>query len=351
MPAGRCAACNANRAWSRPSEAVFSLLRLTGYSAKLNRSYLRRATSPRAALSGDFPALGRVRASQWAPSDLALWKVERYAEVHPSRMESVMAKEYKTVADASPPEIGDRKSSKGFPWNISATVAVLTVFTFAVAAAGEWAYYLGLGALDFLSLASPADYTSGALLWLPLALAAVVVGFVSGRITSLITVGSRRPTDEEIAQGSRRWKGYLIHMSILVALFSMAWIMHERTGDRFVMFWLLPGGECWILFSRWFSRHPHVRSWGLASTWHQLLIYGPLVAAFIIARGHDEAVLDMAVPSGEYRIVHSTGVVEDDVQLLRATSKGVLVLRVPSRDVSFFNYESFNRIDRIGSSE
>ena len=59
----------------------------------------------------------------------------------------------------------------------------------------------------------------------------------------------------------------------------------------------------------------------------------------------------MAVPSGEYRIVHSDGVVEDDVQLLRATSKGVLVLRAPSRDVSFVNYESFKRIDRIGPSE
>lgn len=260
-----------------------------------------------------------------------------------------MAEEDRTVAHASPPEIGDGKSSTGFPWNISATVAALTAFAFAVSAAGEWAYYLGLGALDFLSLASPADYTSGALLWLPSALAAVVVGFVGGRITSLITGGPRRPTDEEIARSSRRWKDYLIHMSILAALFSMAWILHERTAGKFVMFWLLPGGECWILFSMWFRRHPHVRR--LAGTWHQLLIYGPLVAAFIIARGHDEAVRDMAVPSGEYRIVHSDGVVEDDVRLLRATSKGVLVLRVPSRDVSFVNYESFKRIDRIGPSE
>ena len=70
-------------------------------------------------------------------------------------------------------------------------------------------------------------------------------------------------------------------------------------------------------------------------------MYGPLVAAFIILHGHDEAVIDLALQRGEYRIVHSTGLVEDDVQLLRALSKGVLILRVPTRDVSFLPYQSF----------
>ena len=85
--------------------------------------------------------------------------------------------------------------------------------------------------------------------------------------------------------------------------------------------------------------------------WRQLFFYGPLVAALIIADGYDEAVSDLALPRGEYRIVHSTDLVEDDVQLLRATSKGVLILRVPTRDVSFLTYQSFKSIDRIGASQ
>ena len=89
----------------------------------------------------------------------------------------------------------------------------------------------------------------------------------------------------------------------------------------------------------------------LVKPWRLLLIYGPLVAAFIIADGYDEASGDLASERGEYRIVHSTGLVEADVQLLRATSKGVLILRLPTRDVSFLTYPSFNRIDRIGSSQ
>ena len=54
---------------------------------------------------------------------------------------------------------------------------------------------------------------------------------------------------------------------------------------------------------------------------------------------------------GEYRIVHSTGLVEDNIQLLRALSQGVLILRVPTRDISFVAYGSFKSIDKIGSSQ
>ena len=67
-------------------------------------------------------------------------------------------------------------SSKDFQWTIPASVAVLTALSFVAAAVGEWAYYRGLGALEFISLASPADYTSAAMLWLPATLVGMAVG-------------------------------------------------------------------------------------------------------------------------------------------------------------------------------
>ena len=74
-------------------------------------------------------------------------------------------------------------------------------------------------------------------------------------------------------------------------------------------------------------------------------------AAIIIASGYDEARNDLALPSGEYRIVSSSGEVEDDVQLLRATSNGILILRVPTRDISFLTYPSVNRIEQVAPSQ
>ena len=114
--------------------------------------------------------------------------------------------------------------------------------------------------------------------------------------------------------------------------------------------WIMPAFGCWIVFSLWFSRHPHVYD-RLGKTGRRLLLFGPFIAALIITDGYDEAQGDLALPHGEYRIVHSTGLVEDDVQLLRALSQGVFILRVPNQDVSFLTYGSFKRIDRVGSSQ
>lgn len=267
-----------------------------------------------------------------------------------------MTKESKTEDHASPVEIGDRTSLKGFSWNISAAVAALTAFTFAAAATGEWAYYHRLGALDFLSLASPADYISGALLWVPKALLTLVAGYVLLWTRFLLTEGPRKPTDEEIAQRPRRLKGFWGITLFIVILFLMGltiYVMTEyvMTDGKSASIWIIPGMTCWMVFIVWFSTHPLTRAYGPSSEWLALLIAGPMLVAFIFVNGHDKAVTDLMLPRGEYRIVHSTGEVEDDVQLLRATSVGVLVLRVSTRDVSFLTYGSFNRIDQIGSSK
>ena len=264
-------------------------------------------------------------------------------------MGSEMTKEIKAEDHASLTEDDNGPPFKGVLSGAAAGVAVLTTLSFVASVGGEWAYYLGLGATDFLSLASPADIISGALLWLPAMLLGWVVGTVISRMPWLLIVDPRQPyPSEEIAQRSRRREGYVVFTVTLVTLFVMARVWHVRTGGNFAWPWLLPGGACWIIFSSWFNRHPHVRYYRPARTWAPLLVFGPVVIACILATGRDQAVRDLALQRGEYRIVHSTDLVEDDVQLLRATSKGVLILRVATRDISFFTYGSFKSIDKIG---
>ena len=264
-------------------------------------------------------------------------------------MGSEMTKEIKTENHASLTEDDNGPPFKGVLGDAAAGVAVLTAFSFVASGLGERAYYLGLGASEFLSLASPADLISGALLWLPALLLGCVTGAVIQRMHWVLMVDPRQPyPSEESAQRSRRREGYVVFTVMLVALFGMAGVLHVRTGGNFAWPWLFPGGACWVIFASWFNRHPHVRYYRLARTWAPLLVYAPVVIAIIIVLGRDQAVSDLAQQRGEYRIVHSTDLVEDDVQLLRATSKGVLILRVATRDISFFTYGSFKSIDKIG---
>ena len=222
-----------------------------------------------------------------------------------------MTKEIKTKDHASPTEDDNGPPFKGILSDAAAGVAVLTASSFVASVAGEWAYYLGLGASDFLSLASPADLISGALLWLPAALLGAVAGIVIQRMHWLLIVDPRQPYPSEgKARRSRRLEGYVVFTVTLVALFVMAWVLHVRTGGNFVWPWLFPGVACWIIFSSWFNRHPHVRYYRPARTWAPLLLIGPVVIATIIATGRDQAVRDLALQRGEYRIVHSTDLVE-----------------------------------------
>ena len=113
--------------------------------------------------------------------------------------------------------------------------------------------------------------------------------------------------------------------------------------------WLWPLNGCWIAFIGWFIRHPDMHS-RLTRAGRLALMYSPFLMGYSFAHGYDAAVHDLAMPRGEYRIVHSTNLVEDNIQLLRATSKGVLILRLPAKDVSFLTYQSFKRIDWTGAA-
>ena len=101
----------------------------------------------------------------------------------------------------------------------------------------------------------------------------------------------------------------------------------------------------------WCATHPPGRFDRLSRTWVLSLFCGPLVFAWVVAGGYDEAFADLALKRGEYLIVSPNGEVEDDVQLLRATSNGILILRVPTRGIAFLTYGSFNRIEQVATSQ
>ena len=73
-----------------------------------------------------------------------------------------MTEESKTEAQTSPINGVVGVSFKDVMSVLPAVIAGLTVLVFTASAAREWAYYHVIGE-DFISLASPADYTSAAL--------------------------------------------------------------------------------------------------------------------------------------------------------------------------------------------
>lgn len=241
---------------------------------------------------------------------------------------------------------------KGVLSGVPAAVAALTALIFTATATREWTYYYGLGAVDFFYLVSPADYTSAALHWLP---AYVLLCAIIAVLEMFLLRTEGFQSEEALAERSSTPPRTIVRRALpglfFLAVTVVGGSLHLALGDNHTAKdWLMPAFGCWMVFSTWFSIHPHVHD-RLAKTGRRLVQFGPMVAALIIADGYDEARKDLTLPRGEYRIVHSTGLVEDDIQLLRATSEGVLILRVPTRDVSFLTYRSFKHIDRIGSSQ
>ena len=263
-----------------------------------------------------------------------------------------MTKESKIEAPASPTGDDPGIPSKSFQWTIPAAVAVLGTLSFTASAAREWAYYLVIGAEDFISMTSPSDYTSATLRWLPALVLVSVVWVVLEMLTSRV---EGFQTEKQLIQNSPnpRLTNFLRvggrYLGIAGVIGGGFWYV-AQAHNPLAKAWVFPVAGCWTVFSVWFFSHPRVYH-GLAKTGRRLLIFGPFLAALVITDGYDEAQGDLELPHGEYRIVHSNGKVEDDVQLLRTTSNGILILRVSTRDVSFLTYPSFNRIDRIGSSQ
>ena len=231
---------------------------------------------------------------------------------------------------------------------VPAAVTLLAVLSVIFSAAREWAYYRVIGT-EFILFNSPADYARISIHWLPMfVLAAMTI--VVLEMFLLRTEGFR--SEKEIVQRApeprvtrlfRLLPGVLFLVAIglgCVHLLLMLLIGSPKAID-----WLTPAGGFWLVFSTWFTSHPHICS-KLAKTGRRLLRLGPIMAALVIGHGYDEALRDLALPHGEYRVVHVDDSVEDNVQLLRATSAGILILRVSSRGVAFLANESFKSIER-----
>ena len=225
-------------------------------------------------------------------------------------------KKPKTGDRASAFNSTDGMSSKDVLSSAAAAVAVLAALSFISLAAREWVYYSGLGATDFISLTSPATYTSAALRGLPIPF----LFFVAGGVLTRMLIGPIFPRQSD-GKRSRRplspGSGYLAISLVGVPLIFIGWFIYVRTGFNPATSLIFPWAlECWGLFMIWFFTHPPERYDRLGRKISFLLFCGPLVFAWIVAGGYDEAAFDLASERGGYRIVRSNGLVEDDVQLL-----------------------------------
>lgn len=236
-------------------------------------------------------------------------------------------------------------NTKALWGNAAGVVTVLTAMLVVFSALREWAYFRVIG-MDFIALLSPADYISGVMSWFPGLIAMFLLSGVVGLVLS------RAEGFGVDAKGSDSSWPHWIHKPITYLLYSIAGMTVIVAIGRIVFVvdnptiaeWIFLGMGCWLALSLWFLQHP-LASELLSDAVQIGVIFGPIVASSFYFNGHSAALEDLAHPSGEYRIVHTTGEIEDDVQLLRPTSKGVIILRVAVREMSFLTYSSFDRID------
>ena len=241
-------------------------------------------------------------------------------------------------------------SFKDFLNSLPSILAALAALCFVLTALREWAYHLAIGA-DFIILTSPADLASIALRWVPW------IGLLIAGSTLLEMFTSRTEgfqSEKELAEASpnpdrtyflRALPHWLLLLSMIVGGFIFAVSNPSFTAIRWFPF--LSG--CWIVFIVWFFRHPQMQEW-LPRTGRLAIMFIPFWMIFSFLHGYDEALRHLALSRGEYRIIHSNGRTEDNVHLLRATFKGILILRLPDKDVSFLSYDSFKQIDWTGAS-
>ena len=239
---------------------------------------------------------------------------------------------------------------KDFLSSLPGAIAGFAAFSFTLITVREWAYHFAIGA-DFIVLNSPTELTSIALRWMPVIGVIIALPFVYDMITSRIE-GFR--SEEEIIEGARnprrmylfRTLPYKLVLPIIFVggLIKAAYEEHSKAMD-----WIVPLNAGWIIFAIWFCQHPNVKN-RIPPPGRLVLILVPFWMMFSFGHGYDEALRHLELSRGEYRIVQPNDLIEDNVHLLRATSKGILVLQLPNKDISFLTYDSFKRIDWTGTS-
>ena len=159
-------------------------------------------------------------------------------------MDSDMTKKSKTVAHASSIKGAGGMSFKDILSGAPAAVAAVTALGFTALVSREWAYYYGLGAVDFISLTSPANYISAALRELPVPLVGFVVGVIFmkmflGRAFGLIL--GEPSGGGGLSQRVLRL-GYVVFTLMAVAGFGVGVVqfLYVRTGFNPTTGWILP---------------------------------------------------------------------------------------------------------------
>ena len=233
-------------------------------------------------------------------------------------------------------------------WSVTDFIAVLTALTVVLSTWREWSYFWVIG-MDFIPLLSPSDIASGVVRWLPeMALYYMIAMAIGALMSYALESASKR--------SSLRRRRFL-SFSVSGIGYTLAGILVIRALVRIVFNVDSPTDEEWVYlllglvmaFFAWLGKTPLVRA-KLSDAARMAVLLIPMIFQLLFISGFEEAENDLLQTSGEYRIVHKTGEVEDDVQLLRITSKGLLILRIQSREISFMTYSSLNRIDRLTSS-
>lgn len=230
-------------------------------------------------------------------------------------------------------------------------LAMLTFFALLASASWDWAYFQRLGT-SFVFMASPSDYIMSTFRWLPPFVLAASIIFLLEMFLSRVE-GFR--SEEEIIETSpipkftRIFRMSPAYMIMIVFVIGGLWQLFAVDKIKALNVMLPVLGIYWA-FCMWFVRHPvSYETLGIAG--RRLIFWVPVISLLILSHGYDTASADLAISRGEYRVVYSTGEKEGDIHLLRSIGAGVLILRVSTKEISFLPHHSYDRIDRISSSE
>lgn len=233
---------------------------------------------------------------------------------------------------------------------VPALISLAIVLSFVISAAREWVYFLFVDE-KMVFFAAPSDYVTLAIHWLP----EIVLGLLGFAFIEMVTARIEGfQSEDEIVQRATnpartafyRALPYNLFLAISILGGFAFFVFYEPTYWHIMMF----GSGIWIVFFLWFSRHPRIHS-SLTRPVRLLLSFGPMFVFWAIGDGYKDAMRDLTIPYGEYRIVHKDGEIEENAQLLRVTSEGIIFLRVDNNQVSFLAYPALKRIDRVKLSE
>ena len=231
---------------------------------------------------------------------------------------------------------------KDFLSSIPGVIAGLVGSSFVLIAILEWAYHYSIGS-SFIYLNSPTDLASLSLLYLP------IVG-ISSFLMAVFCLFIHRLQLRMLWQ-IVAWL-VLYATGVILNFITLPTLEHHNALSTILLsaasFFVL-----WPIFVGWLLRGSIFLN-GLTEK-GRLMLNGvltlvPLLMGLFFMIGAYKASTDLSFTRGNYQVVYLNDVVEDNIRLLKSTSKGILILRLPGKEISFLNYHSFKRIDWTGAS-